>query len=473
MVQPHDGPALPISYEAEQALLGALLVNETVYDQVGDFLRPEHFADVLHGRIYEAIAVMVNAGQKPDVLRVAQHFEHSWPNVGRTPAQYLAGLASAVVTIMGADGYARTILDLWQRRAAMQDMAEMSVRFADVTVDTSAASLIEEAEKRLGDIASTHGEADQPVSLLTATDEALRDIEAAMQRGDGLSGVTTGLKDLDEALGGLHRSDLIILAGRPGQGKTALGTNIATACARAALEIGGHGGPVYFANLEMKDRQLASRVLAQMTGISTDAQRRGRLDAEDFRRLMEARAELAAWPLWIDDNKATTIQGIRSRARRHARRHGGLALLVVDYLQLMVTGRASDRVAETSKISRDLKILAGELDVPVLALAQLSRQVESRENKRPILADLRESGAIEQDADEVMFIYREEMYLRAAQPDPSTDRHAKWQADLDKARGKAEIIVAKNRLGPVATIYTHWNGAAGRFGDLSRQESML
>ncbi|MEQ8584786.1 MAG: replicative DNA helicase, partial [Thalassobaculaceae bacterium] len=403
----------PHNLEAEQALLGAILVNNRSYERVSEFLRPEHFADPVHGRIFASCGKLIDRGQIATPVTLKGLFDQDEALTEIGGAQYLVKLAASVVTVINAGDYGREIRDCYLRRSLI-DIGETVVNDAfDRDIDTAAQELIEKAENQLFTLAET-GEGEAGLKeLKLALIESVAQAEAAFKRDGGLAGYSTGLIDIDNLLGGLHPSDLLILAARPAMGKSTLASNIAFHIATASMrEPGTAPQPVAFFSLEMSAEQLATRILSERTGIASEKLRRGQLNNEDFGKLVEASQDLERAPMFIDDTPAIPISTLRTRARRLKRQHG-LALIVVDYLQLMRPApgaRIDNRVQEISAISQGLKAIAKELDVPVLALSQLSRAVEQREDKRPVLADLRESGSIEQDADIVMFIYREDYY---------------------------------------------------------------
>ncbi|MBT5048343.1 MAG: replicative DNA helicase [Rhodospirillaceae bacterium] len=483
--QPDDGApgyrVPPANLEAEQALLGAILVNNRAYEQVSEFLRSDHFSDQLHGRIYEAIGKQIERALEANPTTLQFYFEQDEALKGLGGHNYLGRLAASAVTVINARDYGQTVHDLFLRRQLI-DLGEDTVNEAyDPDVDNEATSQIERAEQRLYDLATVGdyqgGFRDFP-SVLT---EAIQTAEAAYKRDGKLTGVGTGLTDMDNLLGGLHRSDLIILAGRPSMGKTALATNIAYHAANAYKtetdEFGNEtvvdGGIVAFFSLEMSAEQLATRILSEKSGVGSELIRRGQMNNAEFGKLVEATHELQRAKIYIDDTPALSVSALRTRARRLKRQHG-LGLIVVDYLQL-VSGsstRSDNRVQEVSEITRGLKTLAKELDVPVVALSQLSRQVEQRDDKRPQLSDLRESGSIEQDADVVMFIFREEYYVSRREPREDTPEHHAWQEEMDQVHNLAEVIVAKQRHGPTGKVLLHFNGMLTKFGNLSRQDYM-
>ncbi|MCH7487600.1 MAG: replicative DNA helicase [Proteobacteria bacterium] len=471
--------SLPVNIEAEKALLGAIFVDHRAYERVSEFLRPSHFAIPEHGRIFEACGKLIEKGQIANPVTLKGFFEADEGLAGIGGPAYLVDLAASAVLIINAAEYGRIVYDLHLKRELIGLGEDVVNRAFAGEVDESATDQIEQAERELYDLAST-GQYEGGFRPFTDSVKSAIDMaEAAHRREGGLAGVATGFTDLDKLLGGLHKSDLVVLAGRPSMGKTALATNIAYNAAydRQKSAGGEDGAVVGFFSLEMSAEQLASRILSEQTEISSDRMRKGELSNDEFTRLVMASQALHKIPVYIDDTPALTVSALRTRARRLKRVHG-LDLIVVDYLQLIGTGRHHDsRVQEVSEITRGLKTLAKELNVPVLALSQLSRAVEQRENKRPLLSDLRESGSIEQDADVVMFIFREEYYLERDKPaqradeadDRFMDRLDKWEQRMDAARGTAEISVAKQRHGPTGNIELMFDGMYTRFGNLDRQ----
>lgn len=467
----------PHNIEAEKALLGAIFVNNQAMERVSEFLRGEHFANGENGMIFQACQKLIEKGQIADPVTLRRYFEQNEKLAEIGGPAYLGELASSAVGIINAGEYGRLIYDLYLKRELIALGEDMVNRAFSGEVDDSATGQIEAAEQNLYDLA-TSGEYEGGFQSFKDTIiEAIQMAEAAHKREGALAGVTSGLRDLDKMLGGLHPSDLIILAGRPSMGKTALVTNIAYNAAYAYKQSGGEeGGIVGFFSLEMSAEQLAARILSEQTEISSDKMRKGELSNPEFTRLVMASQELHEVPVYIDDTPGLTVSALRTRARRLKRQHG-LNLIVVDYLQLLsgsAGSRSDGRVQEVSEITRGLKTLAKELDVPVIALSQLSRQVENRDDKRPQLADLRESGSIEQDADVVMFIYREEYYLDRAEPaqresesdDHFAQRMQRRDERLEKCRNTGEVIIAKQRHGPIGTVHLHFQGEFTRFSDL-------
>lgn len=467
----HEDEAPPYNLEAEQNLLGILLLDNRSLEQVNEFLYPYHFADQTHARIFETITRFIERGQIADPITLKQYFDKDNALEHLGGAQYLVDLAQSVLSITSAYDYGKLIFDLHIRRELIRIGQDMCQSAKTYEFDTQANQQIEEAEKQLFDLATKGQSGRGFINFGSALKEALETAEKAFKRDSHIVGVTTGLLDLDKWLGGLHPSDLLILAGRPSMGKTTLGTNIAFNAAEALLKEDKNGAPVAFFSLEMSAEQLAGRILASESGISSDRIRRGDITADDFPKFVEVNHRLQRLPLFIDDTPAITISAVRNRCRRLQRQHG-LGLIIIDYLQLLESGnnkRGENRVSEISDISRGLKAIAKELNVPVIALSQLSRAVEQRDDKRPQLSDLRESGSIEQDADVVMFVFREEYYLERREPPEGTDKHIEWQAQMDKVHKQAEIIIAKQRHGPVGTVKLYFDGALTKFANLTER----
>ena len=471
----------PHNIEAEKALLGAILVNDRAFEKVSEFLRPDHFAIEQHGLIYEACEVLINRGQIADTVTLARFIEQNDRLAEIGGPAYLNELAAGAVSVINAGEYGRLVYDLHLKRELIALGQDVVNRAYSGDVGDPATTQIEIAEQHLYDLASRGEYEGGFQEFSSAVTAALGMAEAAHTRDGALAGVTTGLIDLDKKLGGLHPSDLLILAGRPSMGKTALATNIAYNAAKSFVDSGGaEGAVVGFFSLEMSAEQLAARILSEQTNISSDRMRKGELSNEEFDRLVPAAQTLNSIPMFIDDTPALSVSALRTRARRLQRQNkDGLGLIVVDYLQLLSANpgsRSDGRVQEVSEITRGLKTLAKELSVPVLALSQLSRAVEQREDKRPQLSDLRESGSIEQDADVVTFIFREEYYLERGEPiqrndegdDKYIQRQEKWRERLDRCHNVAEVIVAKQRHGPIGVVELMFQGEFTRFANLER-----
>jgi replicative DNA helicase len=473
----------PHNIEAEQALLGAILVNNEAFYRVSDFLKPEHFFEPIHQKIYQLTGDLVRAGKVATPVTLKTFMGADADIGGMSVSQYLARLAAEATTIINAEDYGRTIYDLSVRRALIivgEDMVNVAY---DAPVDFSPRNQIEDAERRLYELAETgryDGGFQRFANALTiAIDMAAH----AFQRDGKLSGLATGLDDLDRMMGGLQPSDLIILAGRPGMGKTALATNIGYNVAkRWAGEVrpDGHtmttnGGIVGFFSLEMSAEQLATRIISEQTLIPSHQIRRGNISEADFEKIKDHSIELQNLKLFVDETGGLSVAQLAARARR-LKRQRGLDLLIIDYLQLLqgsTRRSAENRVQEITEITTKLKALAKELQVPILALSQLSRQVESRDDKRPQLSDLRESGSIEQDADVVLFVFREEYYHQMRKPlETNREKFAEWLAEGEKVHGKAEVIVGKQRHGPTGTVELQFDGAVTRFSSLARDDHL-
>lgn len=470
--------ALPNNVEAEQAVLGALLVNNDIYDRLSDFLYAEHFYDPVHARIFEEAAKRIGRGQIASPITMKPMFEADLGMAELGGVTYLLRLADAAVAVFNVLEYARIVYDMAVRRQLIhlgEDIADSAGNFIE---DKAAIEQIAQAEQRLYELAEK-GRMDSGFrSFAQTVKSAVETANAAYQRDGLLAGVSTGLRDLDIKLGGLHKSDLLILAGRPSMGKTALATNIAFNIAKAFEPSDkpgkpANGGVVAFFSLEMSAEQLATRILAEQCEISSDSIRKGDLNEDQFRKFVEVARDLETKPLFIDDTPALAIGQLSARARRLKRKEG-LDVVVVDYLQLLNGDGGSrgneNRVQEISNITRGLKALAKELNIPVIALSQLSRKVEEREDKRPQLADLRESGSIEQDADVVMFVYREEYYLSRSEPREGTQEHLNWIEAMEQVHNVAEVVIGKQRHGPIGIEKLHFEPQFTRFGDLARED---
>jgi len=472
----------PCNIEAEQALLGAVLINNEAAHRVTGFLGAEHFFWPVHGRIFDAATKIIDRGQIATPTTLKTYFERDEGLTEVGGSEYLARLASAATTVINSEDYARAIYDLYLRRELIEIGEEMVNTAYDADIDEPAGSQIEVSEKHLFDLAEKGSHEGGFLPFKSAMTAAVLAAEAAYKRDAQLTGVPTGLTDLDELLGGLHRSDLLILAGRPSMGKTALATNIAFNAAKARRYNGADDGAVVgFFSLEMSGEQLATRILSEQAEISSHKIRRGMVSGDDFHKVVRVANELEELPFFIDDTPALTIAALRTRARRLKRQHN-LSMLVIDYLQLIRpsgNNRSDGRVQEVSEITQGLKALAKDLDIPVLALSQLSRAVEQRDDKRPQLSDLRESGSIEQDADVVMFVYREEYYWSRTHPKPIRPRkdeteaefilrQQQWNEDYQREgrAGEAEIIVGKQRHGPTDTVEVYFAQQFTRFGNL-------
>ena len=480
---PEAAPSLPQNVEAEAALLGALMIDNRLVEDVQLKLRPEHFFEPLHARIYEAILKVTDSNRvaNPVTLKPLFDADEAMKDVGGP--SYLAQLTGSGAAVIGARDFADQIYDLALLRALIGVGRGLVEGALDTSDEVAPLSQIERAETELYKVAEEGGAEGRALAFAEAATEAVKMAEKALNSGGHLSGITTGLESLNAKIGGLHNSDLVIVAGRPGMGKSSLGTNIAFASAQRLvrdIEDGiskekSSGAAVAIFSLEMSADQLATRILAEESGISGENLRMGKISQQEFRSLARAAAELQSLPLYIDDTPGLTIAALRTRARR-LKRQKGIGLIVVDYLQLLQgTGRGGhdNRVQEISEISRGLKQLAKELSLPVIALSQLSRAVEQREDKRPQLSDLRESGSIEQDADMVMFIYREDYYLAAKAPAEDHPDFPQWQEEMARVYGRAEVIVAKQRHGSTGKVRLKFDSKITKFADAPTDESFL
>ncbi|WP_375670903.1 replicative DNA helicase [Bartonella sp. SD1336NMGDW] len=471
-----DSPSfrqLPYNIEAEQALLGAIFINNDSLDRVSDFLKPEHFFEPLHQKIYHVLSHLIKTGKRVDPVTIKPYIQMEEKIGDITVYQYVVRLATEAVTIINAEDYGRVIYDLFIRRSLINLGTQVVNTAFDAPVELTPTQQIETVENQLFELAEKGKYGGGFENFNEAIKKAIDMASAAKKRSSQLSGIATHIKTLDEKMGGLQASDLIILAGRPGMGKTSLATNIAFNIANAynrnANIQENEGGIVGFFSLEMSSEQLATRIISEQTEVSSSDIRRGNISDEQFSKIIRAVNQLQKAPLYIDQTGGISITQLAARARRLKRQHG-LDILFIDYIQLMTSGskRSSEnRVQEITEITTGLKALAKELNIPIIALSQLSRQVENRTDKRPQLSDLRESGSIEQDADIVLFVYREEYYLKNEEPKLGSLEHTKWQEIMDKAFGKADVIIAKQRHGPTGIVPLAFQSDFTRFSDLA------
>ncbi|MBS1166385.1 MAG: dnaC [Proteobacteria bacterium] len=470
----------PHNIEAERQLLGAMLMNNETFFRVSDFLEPPHFFIEQHKAIYEKIGQLIRGGKVASPITLKTFYPADYQIAEMPVTQYLLRLASEATTIINAEDYGRIIHDLAVRRDLIRIGEDMVNIAYDAPIDMPPRAQIEDAERRLFGIAESGRYEGGFHTFSDALREAIDMAAAAYQRDGHLSGIATGLSDLDRTMGGLQRSDLIILAARPAMGKTSLVTNIAFNVANAyeaAEQPDGslktvNGGIVGFFSLEMSSEQLATRILAEQSEVSSSDIRRGNIDENQFAKLAAVAQRMQTLPLYIDHTGGISIAQLAARARR-LKRQRGLDVVIVDYLQLLSGSSKSaqnGRVQEITEITTGLKALAKELAVPIIALSQLSRQVESRDDKRPQLSDLRESGSIEQDADVVMFIYRDEYYMQSRMPKEGTEDFFKWQTEMDRVTGKAEVIIGKQRHGPTGTVQLAFDASVTRFSDLAKDD---
>ncbi len=471
----------PHNIDAERALLGAILVNNESLDRVAGFLKAEHFYDPLHAQIFETASKLIGAGKMATPVTLRTHFEHHEAiEAGLTVPKYLGQLAVEATTIINAKDYGQTIYDLSIRRQLIMIGEEVWNTAYDSPVDLSPEQQIADAESKLYGLAETGKFGQGFLGFNEALKNAIEMANNAYARQGGLSGISSGLKRLDSQMGGLQASDLIVLAGRPSMGKTSLVTNIAYNVARArhrsilekpdlAPDDPSHDGAVVaFYSLEMSAEQLATRILSEQAEVASEKIRRGMIDENEFKKLVTVSQEMSQIPLYIDQMGGITIAQVAARARK-LKRQKGLGLIIVDYLQLLAGsgGAQMNRVQEITQITTGLKALAKEMQCPVIALSQLSRAVEQREDKRPQLSDLRESGSIEQDADVVMFVFREEYYVERAKPSEGSPEFGEWMTKMQQLSGRAEVIIGKQRHGPVGTVHLGFEGQYTRFFDLA------
>jgi replicative DNA helicase len=469
----------PANVEAEQALLGALLYDNAAFERIGDYLQARHFFEPFHQRLFAAIESNIRKGQLAEPILLAEQFARDVGFEELGGVRYLADLVDRAPPAANAPDYARAVYDLALRRDLIRIGGDIANLATQGDAEVSARDQIEAAEQQLYALAETGGVSQGFMSFADALHGAVTMAAEAHSRDGGLAGLSTGLIDLDSKIGGLHPSDLVIIASRPSMGKSSLACNIAFDVARNyawepqpdGSKKTVRGGVVAFFSLEMAAEQLAMRLLAESSGVSGDRLRKGEIDASEFGRVRDAALEIQEAPLYIDATGGISMAKLAARSRR-LKRMVGLDLLIVDYLQLVTAGdsmnRNDNRVQEVSMITQSLKSLAKELSIPVIALAQLSRQVENREDKKPQLSDLRESGSIEQDADMVMFIYREAYYLSRLEPREGTEEHFKWQENMDQVRGQADIIIGKQRHGPIGNVKLSYNEDLTKFGNLAR-----
>ena len=459
---------LPSNIEAEQALIGSILVNNDIIDEISNIVNHENFYDPLHSKIYNLIENLHNKGMIANPITLKNSFENdaALSEIGGT--EYLVKLTRFSSSVKQSIDYAKIVHEKFVKRELVQISETLSDEAVDETIDKTGENIIQDTEKSLFDLAERGTFHQSFLKFNQALDQTIEMATNAMKSEYGIVGVPTGLNDLDERLGGLHRSDLVIIAGRPSMGKTALATNIGYYAAKKILDDNKKSSIAFF-SLEMSSEQLSTRILSEQSRIKSNDIRRGKVTEEEFNRLIETSRNIHDLPLYIDETPAIAISTLSNRARR-IKRLFGLDLIIVDYIQLMTTSskRYDGRVQEISEITQGLKALAKELSVPVLALSQLSRAVEHRDDKKPQLSDLRESGSIEQDADVVMFVFREEYYLERKEPKLGTIEHGEWQAKMNEIIGSADIIIGKQRHGPTGNIQVQFEGIYTKFKDASK-----
>ena len=456
---------LPNNIEAEQSVIGSILVTNEIFDEINTIISNTNFYDPMHQKIFNAIENMIYKGMLANPITLKNYFENEKDELNIP--EYLVKITKFSTSIRQTIEYSKIIYDMFVRRELIKISEQMIDNAKESDLDNSGQNIIENSEKLLYDLAEKGTFSSSLIKFDDAMKQTIEMASAAYKNEGGIVGVPTGLRDLDDKLGGLHQSDLIIIAGRPSMGKTSLATNIAFNAARNIQESGTKSSVAFF-SLEMSSEQLSTRILSEQSRIKSNDIRRGKINQEDFEKFIEASKNLENLPLHIDDTPAITIAALSNRARRLKRKQG-LDLIVIDYIQLMKSSgyKNEGRVLEIAQITQGLKALAKELDVPVLALSQLSRQVEQREDKKPQLSDLRESGSIEQDADVVMFVFREQYYLEKQEPKLGTTEHVEWQEKMNQVHNQAEIIIGKQRHGPTGLIKLEFESAFTKFKDAS------
>ncbi len=456
---------LPSNIEAEQSVIGSILVNNEIIDEVANIVNFEKFFDPIHKKIYEVIENLNNKGLIANPITLKNYFESNNGISQIGGVEYLVKLTRFSSSTKQTIDYAKIIHELYVKRELIKISEEINENSKNLDNDKSGENIIEDAEQSLFKLAERGSFSQSYISFNKAVDQTIQMATLAMQSDRGVVGVPTGLKDLDEKLGGLHKSDLIIIAGRPSMGKTALATNIAYSAAKNILD-NKEKSSVAFFSLEMSSEQLSTRILSEQSRIPSNDIRRGKVSEEQLNNYIETSRNIYDLPLYIDETPAITISALSNRARR-MKRLFGLNLIVVDYIQLMRTNsnKNDGRVQEISEITQGLKAIAKELGVPVIALSQLSRAVEQRDDKLPQLSDLRESGSIEQDADVVLFVYREQYYLEKKQPKLGSIEHAEWQSKMNDVNGLADIIIGKQRHGPTGNIHVEFEAMYTKFKD--------
>jgi len=457
---------LPNNIEAEQIILGSILVNNEIFDEISTIINENIFFDPIHQKIFSYINKLISKGLLASPVTLKNYLDNDQSLKELGGSEYIAKLTRLSTSTFQARDYAKVIYDLHLRRKLIELSENTLSEANNKNLDSNAIQLIENTEKQLFDLAERGKFEKSYMSFETALTETVEMATRAFKNDDGIVGVPTGLRDLDERLGGLHKGDLVIIAGRPSMGKTALATNIAFHAAKSLMEKENNKSSVAFFSLEMSSEQLSTRILSEQSRIRSNDIRRGKITQEDLEKFIETSKNIIDLPLYIDETPAIKISTLANRARRIKRLHG-VDLIVIDYIQLMTTGnfRYDGRVQEIGEITQGLKALAKELEVPVLALSQLSRAVEQREDKKPQLSDLRESGSIEQDADVVMFVYRPEYYLEKSEPQAGTAEHITWQEKMSQVHNQAQIIIGKQRHGPTGIINLEFESAYTKFKD--------
>ncbi len=454
---------LPNNIEAEQAVIGSILVSNDIFDEISTIISSINFYDPMHQKIFEAIESLVYKGMLANPITLKNYFEDEKDDLN--VPEYLVKITKFSTSVRQAVEYSKIIYDMFVRRELIK-ISEQTIDSAKLNdLDTNGQTIIENSERLLFDLAEKGSFNSSLVKFDEAMKQTIEMASAAYKNDEGIVGVPTGLRDLDDKLGGLHQSDLIIIAGRPSMGKTSLATNIAFNAAQK-LQDSGKKSSIAFFSLEMSSEQLSTRIISEQARISSNDIRRGRISDDQFDKFLETSKNISELPLYIDETPAISIAALSNRARR-IKRLFGLDMIVVDYIQLMrgTTFNKDGRVQEISQITQGLKAIAKELALPVVALSQLSRQVEQRDDHKPQLADLRESGSIEQDADVVMFVYREGYYLQRKEPREATVEHAEWQAKMNEVAHLAQIIIGKQRHGPIGNVTLEFEERFTKFKD--------
>ena len=454
---------LPNNIEAEQAVIGSILVNNEIFHEINTIISGSNFYDPMHQKIFDAVDNLIYKGMLANPITLKNYFEDEKDDLN--VPEYLVKITKFSTSVRQAIEYSKIIYDMFVRRELVKISEQTMDSAKQSELDTTGQNIIESTEKSLFDLAEKGSFNSNLVKFDAAMKQTIEMASAAYKNEEGIVGVPTGLRDLDDKLGGLHQSDLIIIAGRPSMGKTSLATNIAFNAAQK-LQENGKKSSVAFFSLEMSSEQLSTRIISEQARISSNDIRRGRISDEQFDKFLETSKNISELPLFIDETPAISIAAMSNRARRIKRQHG-LDMIVVDYIQLMrgTTFNKDGRVQEISQITQGLKAIAKELGVPVVALSQLSRQVEQRDDHKPQLADLRESGSIEQDADVVMFVYREGYYLSRKEPREATVEHAEWQAKMNEVAHLAQIIIGKQRHGPIGNVTLEFEERFTKFKD--------
>jgi replicative DNA helicase len=455
---------LPNNIEAEQSVIGSILVTNEIFDEINTIVASSNFYDPMHQKIFAAIENLVYKGMLANPITLKNYFENEKDEIDIP--EYLVKITKFSTSTRQATEYSKIIYDMFVRRELIK-ISEQTIDTAKLNdLNTSGQNIIENSERLLFDLAEKGSFNSSLIKFDEAMKQTIEMASAAYKNEEGIVGVPTGLRDLDDRLGGLHQSDLIIVAGRPGMGKTALATNIAFNAAQK-LQDSGRKSSIAFFSLEMSSEQLSTRILAEQSRIKSNDIRRGKISDDQFDKFIETSKNISELPLYIDETPAISVAALSNRARR-IKRLFGLDMIVVDYIQLMKGSynNKDGRVQEISEITQGLKAIAKELSIPVVALSQLSRAVESRDDKKPLLSDLRESGSIEQDADVVMFVYRESYYLKNKEPRGATVEHAEWQAKMNEVSHLAELIISKQRHGPTGNITLEFEEMFTKFKDL-------